>query len=53
MNYSYIIIDDQESVLKTKAMADSFRAYFIASANNYEEGLNLILEHTPLIFSRD
>jgi two-component SAPR family response regulator len=54
MNYSYIIIDDdQESVLKTKAMADSFRAYFIASANNYEEGLNLILEHTPqLIFSR-
>jgi two-component SAPR family response regulator len=52
MNYSYIIIDDdQESVLKTKAMADSFRAYFIASANNYEEGLNLILEHTPqLIF---
>jgi hypothetical protein len=46
MNYSYIIDDDQESVLKTKAMADSFRAYFIASANN-EEGLNLILEHTP------
>jgi hypothetical protein len=42
MNYSYIIIDDdQESVLKTKAMADSFQTYFIASANNYEEGLNL------------
>jgi hypothetical protein len=35
------IIIDKESVLKTKAMADSFRAYFIASANNYEEGLNL------------
>jgi hypothetical protein len=34
------IIIDEESVLKTKAMADSFRAYFIA-ANNYEEGLNL------------
>ena len=53
MNYSYIIIDDdQESVLKTKAMADSFSELtFIASANNYEEGLNLILEHTPqLIF---
>jgi hypothetical protein len=48
MNYSYIIIDDdQESVLKTKAMADSFSELtFIASANNYE-GLNLILEHTP------
>ncbi|WP_016990749.1 LytR/AlgR family response regulator transcription factor [Flavobacterium sp. ACAM 123] len=53
MNYSYIIIDDdQESVLKTRAMADSFSELaFIASANNYEEGLNLILEHTPqLIF---
>jgi two-component SAPR family response regulator len=51
MNYSYIIIDDQESVLKTKAMADSFRSLLLASANNYEEGLNLILEHTPqLIF---
>jgi hypothetical protein len=47
----YIIIDDdQESVLKTKAMADSFRAYFIA---NNEEGLNLILEHTPINFFRD
>jgi len=53
MNYSYIIIDDdQESVLKTKAMADSFSELdFVASANNYEEGLNLILEHIPqLIF---
>lgn len=53
MNYSYIIIDDnQESVLKTKAMADSFSELnFIASANNYDEGLNLILEHSPkLIF---
>jgi DNA-binding LytR/AlgR family response regulator len=51
MNYSYIIIDDdQESVLKTKAMADSFSELdFVASANNYEEGLNLILEHTPQI----
>jgi DNA-binding LytR/AlgR family response regulator len=53
MNYSYIIIDDdQESVLKTKAMADSFSELaFIASANSYDEGLNFILEHTPqLIF---
>ncbi len=53
MNYSYIIIDDnQESVLKTKAMADSFSELdFLASANNYEEGLNLILEHNPqLVF---
>ena len=53
MNYPYIIIDDdQESVLKTKAIADGFSELdFVASANNYTEGLNLILEHTPkLIF---
>ncbi|MFV8341395.1 LytR/AlgR family response regulator transcription factor [Flavobacterium sp. XS2P39] len=53
MNYSYIIIDDnQESVLKTKAVADSFSELtFVASANNYADGLNLILEHTPqLVF---
>ena len=53
MNYSYIIIDDnQESVLKTKAVADSFSELsFIASAQNYDDGLNLVLEHTPdLVF---
>jgi DNA-binding LytR/AlgR family response regulator len=53
MNYSYIIIDDdQESVLKTKAIADSFSELtFIAAAHTYEEGLNLILEHSPkLVF---
>ncbi|UQD55417.1 LytTR family DNA-binding domain-containing protein [Flavobacterium sp. K5-23] len=53
MNYSYIIIDDdQESVLKTKAIADSFSELtFVAAAYTYEEGLNLILEHTPkLVF---
>ena len=53
MNYSYIIIDDnQESVLKTKATADCFSELdFIASANNYEEGINLVIEHTPqLVF---
>ena len=53
MNYSYIIIDDdQESVLKTKAMADSFSELeFVASATNYQDGLNLILEHAPqLVF---
>lgn len=51
MNYSYIIIDDnQEGVLKTKGIADSFSELtFVASANNYTDGLNLILEHTPLI----
>jgi DNA-binding LytR/AlgR family response regulator len=53
MNYPYIIIDDnQESVLKTQAVADGFsELVFVASANNYTGGLNLILEHTPkLIF---
>lgn len=53
MNYPYIIIDDdQESVLKTKAIADSFsELVFVASANSYTDGLNLILEQTPkLIF---
>ncbi len=53
MNYPYIIIDDdQESVLKTQAIADGFsELVFVASANNYADGLNLILEHTPrLIF---
>jgi len=53
MNYSYIIIDDDpESVLKTKAIADSFSELnFIATADNYSDALNLILEHNPkLIF---
>jgi DNA-binding LytR/AlgR family response regulator len=51
MNYPYIIIDDdQESVLKTKATADGFsELVFLASANNYTDGLNLILEHAPKI----
>lgn len=53
MNYPYIIIDDnQESVLKTKAVAEGFsELVFLASANNYTDGLNLILEHSPkLVF---
>jgi DNA-binding LytR/AlgR family response regulator len=53
MNYSYIIIDDnQESFLNTKAVADGFsELIFVAAANNYSDGLNLILEFKPdLIF---
>ena len=52
-NYSYIIIDDsQKGVLQTKAIADGFsELLFLAAANNYSEGLNLILEHKPnLVF---
>jgi DNA-binding LytR/AlgR family response regulator len=53
MNYSYIIIDDnQESIMETKAIADGFTELsFIGSATTYDEGLNLILEHNPqLVF---
>lgn len=53
MNYSYIIIDDnKEGVLETKSIADCFTELtFLSSANNYSDGLNLILEYTPeLVF---
>lgn len=53
MKYSYVIIDDnQENLLETKAIADGFSELsFLGSANNYEEGLNLILEYNPkLVF---
>lgn len=53
MNQTYIIIDDdQESVLNTQAIAGRFRSLtFIAAANNYDDGVNLILEHQPnLVF---
>ena len=51
MKYSYIIIDDDPtSILKTKAMADCFQnLHYIADANSYESGLDLILEHQPEI----
>lgn len=47
--YSYIIIDDDiESVLKIRAVADDFlELTFIASATNYQDGLNLTLQHKP------
>ncbi|WP_366185410.1 LytTR family DNA-binding domain-containing protein [Flavobacterium ovatum] len=53
MNYSYIIIDDnQENALETKAIADGFSELsYLGIASDYDEGLNLILEHKPkLIF---
>jgi len=51
MKYNYVIIDDnQNSVLKTQAIAARFQDLnFVASANNYEDGLDLILEHQPAI----
>lgn len=51
--YSYIIIDDDaESILKTKTTASGFSELsFAASASNFHEGLDLVLEHKPaLIF---
>lgn len=51
MKHSYIIIDDdQDSILKTRAVVAGFQnLHFIASATNYDDGLNLILEHNPKI----
>jgi DNA-binding LytR/AlgR family response regulator len=47
----YIIIDDnQESIRETRAMASRFTSLeFKGFANNYEEGLDLILEFKPAI----
>lgn len=53
MSLTYIIIDDDKaSILKTQAVAERFKNLsFVASANNYDDGLNLILEHQPhLVF---
>ncbi len=51
MSYSYIIISDNpENVLSIQGMADGFQSLqFVASANNYDEGLNAILECQPKI----
>ena len=53
MSHTFIIIDDtQEDVTKTQAIAERFRNLsFLASANTYDDGVNLILEHQPhLVF---
>jgi DNA-binding LytR/AlgR family response regulator len=51
MKHSYIIIDDDpQSILKTLAVAARFQnLQFVASANDYDSGLDLILEHKPKI----
>jgi DNA-binding LytR/AlgR family response regulator len=50
-NCPYIIIDDnQESIQETKGMASRFPSLqFMGFANNYDDGLNLILEYSPKI----
>ena len=53
MSHTFIIIDDtQDDVTKTQQIAERFRNLsFLASANTYDEGVNLILEHQPnLVF---
>jgi two-component system LytT family response regulator len=53
MSQTFIIIDDsQDDVEKTQAIAERFRNLsYLASANNYDDGVNLILEHQPhLVF---
>ncbi len=49
MSHTYIIIDDSpDDVTKTQAIAERFRNLsFVGSANSYDEGVNLILEHQP------
>ena len=53
MSHTFIIIDDnQDDVTKTQAIAERFRNLtFLASATNYDDGVNLILEHQPHLVS--
>lgn len=49
--HSYIIIDDDaESISKTQTIAEGFSELsFLASAANYQDGLNMVLEYNPSI----
>lgn len=49
--YPYIIIDDDnESILNTKTTAAGFSELsFTGSASNFQDGLNLVLEHKPAL----
>ena len=48
-NFTFVIIDDnQDNALKTKAKAESFQnMHFLTMAHNYEDGLDVVLEHNP------
>ena len=48
-NFTFVIIDDnQNNALKTKAIAESFQnMHFLAMSDNYEDGLDVVLEHNP------
>lgn len=51
MEHPYLIIDDNlDSALETKAIASSFSSLrFVASAHDYDEALDLVLQHNPSI----
>jgi DNA-binding LytR/AlgR family response regulator len=51
MKLTYIIVDDDaQSSLKTQAVASRFQnLHYVATASNYSDGINLILEHQPKI----
>lgn len=51
MKYPFIIIDDDpESILKTLSVTARFQnLHFLGSADSYDEGLNMILEHQPAL----
>jgi DNA-binding LytR/AlgR family response regulator len=51
MKQTYIIIDDDpQSILKTQAVASRFEGFLcVATAQNYDDAINVILEHNPKI----
>jgi DNA-binding LytR/AlgR family response regulator len=51
MKHTYIIIDDDaQSTLKTQAVASRFEGFVcVATASNYSDGINVVLEHEPKI----
>ena len=48
-NFTFVIIDDNpETVLKTKAIAESFQNFScVGTAMNYEDGMDCVLEKNP------
>lgn len=48
-NFTFVIIDDDpKNRLKTKATAESFQSLqFLAMADNYEDGIDIVLEYNP------
>ena len=47
--YSYIIIDENtENIFRTKSLLDGFIEFnFLGSGENYQDGINLMLEYQP------